>query len=313
MIRKVKYKLREWRYDLADKLGFPLRLQGREGELQIICFHGVCEDHQSLINGRFMHLSRFRNLVEAIQVNFTILSYDDFLNGKRDPNRLNILITFDDGYRNFFKLAFPILQQLGIPCVMFVNNPQEQSLWTDLFDIALAKTANGSALIRSVLPKDAPAESKHSRRWLMEQDKETIVAFIRSLREVLPENILRENAVFHELLSDEEITQLHASGLVTFGNHGANHLSYASISTSEREQDLRVVTERLQKIGCKHLVFAYPYSKHSVESAKNLKEWGYDFQFVGEWAVLPELHMRLGVHPLFTVGNQLRFINRGYF
>lgn len=313
MIRKVNYKLREWRYDLADKLGFPLRLKGREGDLQIVCFHGVCEDHQQLINGRFMHVSRFRNLLEAIQLNFTILSYDDFLNGRRDPNRLNILITFDDGYRNFITLAFPVMRELGIPSVMFINNPEEHALWPDLFDIAMAKCENGSTLIRNVLPKDAPTENKQWRHWLKHQNRETVLAFTRALKKALPENIREENAVFHAFLSDEELVQLHQSGLVTLGNHGANHLSYSSISASEREQDLKVVTERLQKTGCTHLPFAYPYSNHDEESAKHLKALGYDFQFVGETAVLPELHTRMGIHPLFSVGNQLRYIYRGYF
>lgn len=313
MIRKIKYKLREWRYSIADLFGFPLRLKGREGAVQIICFHGVCEDHQPLINGRFMHVSRFRSLLEAIQSNFNILSYDDFLNGHKDPNRLNILITFDDGYRNFTTLAFPVMRELGIPSVMFINNPEEHALWPDLFDIAMAKVEKGTALMRNVLPQEAPTDSHQWRRWLMEQHTETIVGFTRSLRETLPEKILQENAVFHELLSDEELVQLHQSGLVTLGNHGANHLSYPSITESEREQDLKVVTERLQRVGCEQLPFAYPYANHDAVSAENLRAWGYPVQFVADTTVIPELHTRIAVHPLFSVGNQLRYIYRGYF
>lgn len=88
MIRRINYKLREWRYKLVDALGFPLRLKGREGEVQIICFHGVCEDHHQLINGRFMHLTRYTELLTSLKRYFHVISYNDFLDGKLHPEKL---------------------------------------------------------------------------------------------------------------------------------------------------------------------------------------------------------------------------------
>ncbi|TCM95909.1 biofilm PGA synthesis lipoprotein PgaB [Paenibacillus sp. BK033] len=46
--------------------------------------------------------------------------YRDFiLNGKPVPDKA-VLITFDDGYESFYKLAYPILKKYGYPAVSFV-------------------------------------------------------------------------------------------------------------------------------------------------------------------------------------------------
>lgn len=313
MIRRINYKLREWRYNLVDALGFPLRLKGREGEVQIICFHGVCEDHHQLINGRFMHLTRYTELLTSLKRYFHVISYNDFLDGKLHPEKLNILITFDDGYRNFITLALPVLRQLEIPVVLFVNDPEEQVNWPDLFDILTVGLKDGRLVLEKLLPPGAPKSANEWRSWLKLQDTSTVLQFTRDLKQALPEHLRNNYAVFHELLSDEELQEVQLSGWVTLGNHGGNHMRYPSVTEAERKYDLQRVTDRLQRIGCKHPPFAYPYGDNDAISAQNLEAWGYNRQFVAEKASLPQLYTRVGLHPLFSNGNQLRYIHRGYF
>lgn len=313
-MKKVLRHIRFLTNDTKDALGFPLRFSGREGEVQIICFHGVCEDERKLINGRFMHFSRFRQLLEGIRTHFHVLSYQDFLNGKRDPNRLNVLLTFDDGYANFKSLALPVLEELQLHALLFITAPAAPALWNDLFDLASAHPALCGECLERSMPVEAPESYKEWRKWIVHQNAETVRSFSATLYETLSEQLLNENEVFWKLLSDSDLQELQRSEWVTLGNHSANHLNYEQLTVTEQELETRRADERLRSVGrTGELPFAYPYGLHTADSVKNLRNYGYSVQFAGEQTNVSGLYLRLTVHPTFSTGNQLRFIYRGYF
>ena len=47
-------------------------------------------------------------------------------------------ITFDDGYENWYTLAFPIIKKLKVPVSFFISTNQANYsfLWSDFIDIA---------------------------------------------------------------------------------------------------------------------------------------------------------------------------------
>src|SRR6185436_3019990 len=62
-----------------------------------------------------------------------------------DPRRAKpaVLITFDDGYRNYHDLAYPVLKQLGIPAVVFLATSFMDGggmLWTEQVQLAALST-----------------------------------------------------------------------------------------------------------------------------------------------------------------------------
>lgn len=313
-MKKVLQHIRYIANDVVDLLGKPQRFNGRAGEVHIICFHGVCEDGRKLINGRFMHLSRFRRLLEAIRMHFHVLSYEDFLKGKRNPNRLNVLLTFDDGYANVKSLVLPLLEELQLPALVFVTAPLTPAHWTDLFDIANAHPDICGECLERTMPLEAPESYKEWRNWIMHQDAETVRSFSIALNESLSKQLLAENEVFWKLLSDSDLEEMQHSEWITLGNHSANHLNYEQLTITEQELETRRVDERLRRAGCSgEIPFAYPYGMHTAATVKNLENCGHPVQFVAEHTTVPGLLSRLTVHPTFSTGNQLRFIYRGYF
>ncbi|MCE9575754.1 MAG: glycosyltransferase [Deltaproteobacteria bacterium] len=83
-------------------------------------------------------------LVEALRTR-TIVSLDDVAaahaNARTLP-RAPLLVTFDDGFRDFAEVAVPILARLGVPSVCFARTPDADDLPTiaplDLFYAAIA-------------------------------------------------------------------------------------------------------------------------------------------------------------------------------
>ena len=51
-----------------------------------------------------------------------VVSLQDYLTGKLSSSRVNVVITFDDGYRSWVTSVLPVLTRLGLPATFFVSS-----------------------------------------------------------------------------------------------------------------------------------------------------------------------------------------------
>ena len=126
------------------------------------------------------------------------------------PDR-SIVITFDDGYRNTFDEAFPILRRYGMTATVFVT----------------VGGASGDG--RGRMP------SLNGR----------------------------------EMLSREEMREMHASGLIRFGAHTLTHRDLTRASAEDVETEMRDSKARLDEILGAHATvtaFAYPFGRYDEQA-----------------------------------------------
>lgn len=64
----------------------------------------------------------FRSKIEVLKEQANIISLDDFFSGKISWRKINIVITFDDGYRSWLDRVHPILRDLGVTATFFVSS-----------------------------------------------------------------------------------------------------------------------------------------------------------------------------------------------
>ena len=62
-----------------------------------------------------------------------VVSFDDYFSGRLSSEKLNVVITFDDGYKSWITEAVPILKELGLPATFFISSgfvglPKEDEL-----------------------------------------------------------------------------------------------------------------------------------------------------------------------------------------
>jgi peptidoglycan/xylan/chitin deacetylase (PgdA/CDA1 family) len=87
----------------------------------VLMYHHIVEDPK---NRDGLYVGEFRRQMELLAANrFNVIGMQEFadfmLRGAPVPPNA-VLITFDDGYESFYKLAFPILKELGFPATNFL-------------------------------------------------------------------------------------------------------------------------------------------------------------------------------------------------
>ena len=98
--------------------------------LTVFVFHEVSDNPSEFTKkyGLSLSVAQFKKHINWINDNFTLINPELLITNDELPNNA-ALITFDDGFAGAFENAFPILDQLDIPSVMFMNmQPQIERL-----------------------------------------------------------------------------------------------------------------------------------------------------------------------------------------
>jgi peptidoglycan/xylan/chitin deacetylase (PgdA/CDA1 family) len=126
----------------------------------ILCYHGITrrigpdpEDRSAIAVDRSLFLSQLKYL----KSHYNVIALRDYLvarqSGKHLP-RHSVILTFDDGLRNFLTVTAPILRRLDLPATMFLVTDQvdmrdraiQGSDWTPLDDRICLSWAEAKAL-----------------------------------------------------------------------------------------------------------------------------------------------------------------------
>ena len=91
----------------------------------VINFHYIHEEDKYSFPGIYpTSVARLASQLEQISEHFHFISQDDLsgaVDGQKTLPERCCLITFDDGLRDQYENALPLLMEKGIPAVFFVN------------------------------------------------------------------------------------------------------------------------------------------------------------------------------------------------
>ncbi|GJQ27208.1 MAG: hypothetical protein HBSAPP02_22400 [Phycisphaerae bacterium] len=235
---------------------------------------------------------RFDEQLTALRRIARIVPLDELVRGVRDgvvPDRA-VAITFDDGYADNLTHAAPLLQKHDAPATVFVTARGErvrhEFWWDDLERLFLHDAPLPTALSLRVdghehtwsLP-DINQSPRVDPAWNVLCDRpprprEAIYLFLskllRPLCEVRRRAALDSLAAWahlpvtgrpsHTTLTDAQLKQLAASGLIEIGAHTVTHPVLANRSRDEQRFELEESRRRLEAIiGRPVTTFAYPF------------------------------------------------------
>ena len=134
--------LENYKYKLANATGLPwlFHYLNRKKPL-ILTYHGLFDGpvHKTgSLPATFVHVDNFAQQMAFIKKKYRVISPQDILDcvdGKTDLPVNAALITFDDGYESFHRLAWPILKSMDISAVVFVPTRYVEDRKPFWFDI----------------------------------------------------------------------------------------------------------------------------------------------------------------------------------
>ena len=92
----------------------------------ILCYHSVSkrtEPHPTDVDSLHLTEQRFQQHLDYLQSHHTIISLGEFLRARRENRPFPpgaVVLTFEDGFRNFYSVVAPILLARQIPATCFI-------------------------------------------------------------------------------------------------------------------------------------------------------------------------------------------------
>jgi peptidoglycan/xylan/chitin deacetylase (PgdA/CDA1 family) len=258
------------RYAAARALALPHVLRRyHRGHALVLCYHAVVSEEASPPRWTEVTRARFRAQMRFLRARYRILPLLDLVESLRRGDSLPAYaaaVTFDDGYRNNFTCAFPVLRELGIPATIFLTTgflDDGRPLWTDRLTLALEHTPVAEVeTSKRVLPLRTPTERREARATLAADLKALPSAEkcrqLDALERRLGVSALAAPAAMQPLGWDE-VRTMHASGLVSFGSHTVTHEIVTRLSTAAKAREITYSVRRVQEeTGQPCRLFAYP-------------------------------------------------------
>lgn len=219
-------------------------------------------------------LIRLRKVGEF--VNPERLACDSPWSDSGEQTRPKFLLTFDDGLRDHYQFAAPILEKHGLRGVFFVNSQQYQlncplsihrwhsirdavsdanmnSLFAALLASRGAKERNVNSAVR--WDNGALAQLKYEFNYVMtEQEKLALVVDLEDKLSLCPPNV-------HEIyMSRGELMELVSRGHWVC-SHSHSHACLSLLTKTQTYDDLAQSLDFISSIGGDRRVFAYPFGK----------------------------------------------------
>lgn len=240
----------------------------------------------------------FEKQMRYLRKRYRIISLDQLIQEMGYPERLDpaVAITFDDGYRDLFTQAFPVLQAYRMPATIFVTVgciETGEVAWYDRVFLAL-QIAPGDVLD---LMLDGPRRIALSSGASRLRAAVEIITYLRSVsrssrerccaaleRQVpLPASELRDR-----MLSWEQIRTMDRSG-ISFGSHTMSHPVVSRETPLEMETEL-LESKRIleQRLGHPVESFAFPFGKREEcggAAPEILARAGYRSAVTTEWGL----------------------------
>jgi peptidoglycan/xylan/chitin deacetylase (PgdA/CDA1 family) len=271
---------------LAGRLAPALLRLPREPSLLILMYHRVLPAHGAEAAreepGMWVAPETLRMHGQVLREFFEPVHLDAWLQsaarGERLPRRA-VALTFDDGWRDNYDFAFPILQELALPATIFLVSQRigrGSDFWANRLGALLERhfAAPGTVRFAGVLAETVAAISAPLPGAGFAEAKTRAIDACKALSDAEMERLVTLSEQSgppppvgeRKLLNREEILRLRDSGLVRFGSHTRHHprlqegldekLLHEELEGSRRELEVL--------LGCPVPLFCYPMGEASA-------------------------------------------------
>jgi peptidoglycan/xylan/chitin deacetylase (PgdA/CDA1 family) len=287
------------KYHIAKWSGIP-RLMNfcNRNHLLVLAYHGIFDgpEKTGLYPSTFIHLDNLVRQLRYIKNNYRIISPAELtatLENKATLPPYSALITFDDGYESFGRLAVPVLRSLDIKAIVFIATEyveQNVPFWFDLaWHVMMHAERNTVEQISNAVHLTGvhTERSQATRLFLQkikEMKKEDRNRIIEQITRTASKEIRDRSHIMKSFYSmtPQDVRELTTSG-ISFGGHTHSHTILTSIPFPEAENELVLNKQKIEDMTCSSCdFFAYPNGSKSDFHDQHkvlLKKIGYKCAF----------------------------------
>jgi len=247
--------------------------------------------------GIYVKQDTFERHILFLRTHFSIVPISEFFSGKAGnscitDNKPPCVLTFDDGWYDFYTYAFPILETHQVPATNFLPTDfigTKDRFWTDKLGYLFAMKNNSVNLQKANRPSanclvNQLEKLKGSRESRLEQ----AIAMLKGCRNKEINEILSELSVRWQLdpsqpdrafLSWEEVREMSLSGLITFGSHTGSHKILTTLTDYEINDELMRSREKLiaeKAVDPSFIPFCYPNGNYNDKIVSMVRNAGYN-------------------------------------
>ena len=257
-----------------------------KSQAAILMYHRVVPQRDIWFFPYSITVSDFENQLIYLIKQYTILSLDELVDHIYEQKPLPkkaVVITFDDGYEDNYRYAYPILKKYGVPATIFLATgyiDNGELFWWDKITYVLQhtmcdaleldeigfyplKTDGERPRVASTLVKKLTGLPEQKRNMLIEE-----IAVMSAVN--IPAGLGKEM-----ILSWDEVREMNNDG-IAFGAHSVTHPILTNLPPEQAKREIseskKIIEERVNQ---PVTAFSYPGGRFSNDTTSLLKDSGF--------------------------------------
>lgn len=224
---------------------------------------------------------------QALADHFTVLPLEEAIPRLREGTLppAAACITFDDGYRDNFDVAWPILKKFRLPATIFVATGflDGGTMFNDAIAESVRRLETGTHDFSNFGVKETAISDIASRRQLIHSLTQAIKYLEPDRRQQLCDDLqgrLSSPLPTDLMMSSDQVRLLSQNG-ITIGGHTVHHPILAKVDNATAQQEIIANRDAIRDITDKiPRTFAYPNGKpnrdYTLDHARMVESAGYE-------------------------------------
>ncbi len=265
----------------------------------VLAYHRVCDAGEAGVpieEGMSVSTKTFEDHLKYLRKKYRLLSLDSFLSSLWSgvPFRRACLITFDDGWADTYRNAFPLLRKYGIPAVVFLTTdymgtddwfwPEKVSYLFSSFEARTwdsCRTEEARQAVRIYRSRGTdPAQGIHEAIQYLKQFDTLAIQDI--LTDLMRASGTERFPPVRAILTWSEANEMAQWG-ISFGSHTRRHVILTRVQDpeviqNELCQSRQTISERT---GREAVAFCFPNGDFNDHLIAAVRTCGYRAAFIG--------------------------------
>ncbi len=244
----------------------------RSGIINILAYHRVLDivsnEYPFDENIISASVGQFDRQMAYVKANFDVLTFSELYHALQVSSlpKRPLIITFDDGYRDNYLYAYPIIKRHGLPATFFLTTGyigHKETFWFEKVAYWIKNTRKKSFRLK--------ADHEHEY-YICDNRKEvvrSVQTLLKNVNETIHEDLIEqlenqlETSIMDSMpvrtLSWEEVREMSKCG-IEFGSHSVSHLNLAAISKPRLMEEIYGSKATIEKeVGVPVITIAYPF------------------------------------------------------